>query len=119
MPFGFHLARDTLPSGVLRNGGFRSTLACFQLSLSCPCRLLHTFLSLRPARRSPRFRIRRSSSERRRDFNPPEQRAAQRTLRSRPPTDRTSRAISLSLIGLLTPVPPEILPVLLRSRTVL
>src|SRR4029450_7774457 len=27
-------------------------------------------------------------------------------LRSRPPTDRASRAISLSLIGLLTPVPP-------------
>ena len=35
----------------------------------------------RPARNYPRFRIRRSSSERRRDFNPPEQRAAQRTLR--------------------------------------
>jgi hypothetical protein len=32
-PFGFHLAMDTLPSGVLRNGGFRSTLACFQLPL--------------------------------------------------------------------------------------
>ena len=27
MPFGFHLAVDTLPSGVLRGGGFRSTLA--------------------------------------------------------------------------------------------
>jgi len=105
MPFGFHLTMDTLPSGVLRNDGFRFTLVCFRLSLSCPFRLLHTFLSLRPARRYPRVRIRRSSSVRQRDLNPPEQRAVQRTLRSRPPTDRASRAISLSLIGLLTPVP--------------
>src|SRR5215469_18094056 len=71
---------DTLPSGLLLIGGFRSTLICFQLSLSCPFRLLHTFLSLRPARHYPRLWIRRSSSERRRDLNPPEQRAAQHTL---------------------------------------
>src|ERR1700681_3671276 len=83
-PFGFHLTMDTLPSGVLLNGGFRSALICFQLSLSCPFRLLHTFLPLRPARRYPRFWIRRSSSERRRDLNPHEQRAAQHTLRNRP-----------------------------------
>src|SRR3954451_14196326 len=83
-PFRFHLAMDTLPSGVLLNGGFRSTLACVQLSLSCPFRLLHTFPSLRPARHYSRFWIRRSSSERRRDFNPREQRAAQHTLRSDP-----------------------------------
>ena len=85
MPFGFHLAMDTLPSGVPRNGGFRFTLACFRLSLSCPFRLLHTFLSLRPARRYSRFWIQRSSSERRRDFNPAEQHAAQRTLQASPP----------------------------------
>src|SRR3954447_15915500 len=84
-PFRIHLAMDTLPSGVLLNGGFRSTLACVQLSLSCPFRLLHTFPSLRPARHYSRFWIRRSSSERRRDFNPREQRAAQHTL-SRSPT---------------------------------
>ena len=36
--------------------------------------------SPRPARNYPRFWIQRSSFERRRDFNPPEQRAAQRTL---------------------------------------
>src|SRR3982750_2312445 len=71
---------DTLPSGVLLIGGFRSALACIRLSLSCPFRFLHTFLSLRPARHYPRFWIRRSSSERRRDFNPHEQRAAQHTL---------------------------------------
>src|ERR1700694_297633 len=90
-PFGFHLAMDTLPSGLLLNGGFRSALICFQLSLSCPFRLLHTFLSLRPARHYPRFWIRRSSSERRRDLNPHEQRAAQHTLRRSPTAPERSR----------------------------
>src|SRR4029077_19758471 len=41
-----------------------------RLSPSCPFRLLHTALLSRPARHYPRFRIRRSSSERRGDFNP-------------------------------------------------
>jgi hypothetical protein len=36
--------------------------------------------SPRPARNYPRFRIRRPSSGRRRDFNPPDHHAAQRTL---------------------------------------
>jgi hypothetical protein len=81
MPFGFHLAMDTLPSGKPQAGGSRSALACVRLSLSCPFKLLHTFLLLRPARHYPRVRIWRSSSERQRDFNPPDQRAAQRTLR--------------------------------------
>src|ERR1700733_1844485 len=40
-------------------------------------------------------------------------------LHSRPSTDRASLAISLWLIGLLTPLPPETLSVLLRSRIVL
>src|SRR6266705_748390 len=62
------------------SGGFRSVLACFRLSPSCPFRLLHTCHSPRPARYYPRFWIQRSSSERRRDFNPPEQRAAQRKV---------------------------------------
>ena len=61
--------------------GSRSALACFRLSLSCPFRLLHTCHLLRPARHYPRVRIQRPSFERRRDFNPPEQCAAQRTLR--------------------------------------
>ena len=60
-------------------------LGCIQLSLSCPFRLLHTFLTLRPARHYSRFWIRRSSSERRRDLNPPDLHAAQRTLRTHPP----------------------------------
>jgi len=42
------------------------------------------FLSLRPARHYPRFWIRRSSSERRRDLNPPDLGAAQRTVRVHP-----------------------------------
>src|SRR5260370_21538845 len=83
-PFRFHLTMDTLPSGVLIICGFRSASICFQLSLSCPFRLLHTFPSLRPARHYPRFWIRRSSSERRRDLNPHEQRAAQHTLQRSP-----------------------------------
>ena len=65
----------------LRSGGSRSALVCFRLSPSCPFRPLHTFHSSRPARNYPRFWIRRSSFERRRDLNPPDQRAAQRTLR--------------------------------------
>src|SRR4051812_24102807 len=90
MPFGFHLAMDTLPSGELQVLGFRSALACVRLSLSCPFKLLHTFHLPRPTRHYPRLRIQRSSFERRRDFNPPEQRAAQRTLRSDPtPPART------------------------------
>jgi hypothetical protein len=59
-------------------------LACLRLSPSCPKRLLHTFLSLRPARRYPRFWVRRSSSERRRDSNPPDLGAARRTDRIDP-----------------------------------
>ena len=44
---------------------------------------------------------------------------ALQVLHSRPSTDRASLATSLSLIGLLTPVHLETLPVLLRSRAVL
>jgi hypothetical protein len=69
----------------LQVGGFRSALACFRLSLSCPFRLLHTFHLLRPARGYPRVWIWHPSFGCQRDFNPPEQCAAQRTLRSVPP----------------------------------
>jgi hypothetical protein len=61
-------------------------LGCIRLSLSCPFRLHHTFLLLRPARHYPRFRIWHPSSGRQRDLNPPEQRAAQRTIRPSPPS---------------------------------
>src|SRR5271166_5700166 len=76
------------------------SLACLRLSPSCPKRPLHTFLSLRPARRYPRFWIRRSSSERRRDFNPPDLGAAQRTLRRLLTSARWSE-------GLATPSVPK------------
>jgi hypothetical protein len=82
---------DTLPSGEPQVGGFRSALARVRLSLACPFRLLHTFHLLRPARHYPRVRIWRSSFERQRDFNPPEQRAAQRTLRHSPTALNISR----------------------------
>ena len=56
-------------------------LGCIQLSPSCPFRRLHTFRFLRPARlRTPLSWIWRPSFERQRDFNPPEQRAAQRAF---------------------------------------
>ena len=55
-------------------------LGRLQLSPSCPVRLLHTSRFLRPTRNYPRFRIWRPSSGRQRDFNPPDQHAAQRTL---------------------------------------
>src|SRR3954468_9024214 len=100
MPFGFHLAMDTLPSGELQVLGFRSALACVRLSLSCPFKLLHTFHLPRPTRHYPRLRIQRSSFERRRDFNPPEQRAAQRTLRTlRRPPNQTWRTFLHNHIG--------------------
>ena len=57
----------------LRSGGFRSALVCFRLSPSCPFRLLHTYLSPGPRGITPRVRIWRSSFERQRDLNPPEQ----------------------------------------------
>src|SRR5665811_1264982 len=79
MPFGFHLAMDTLPSGNCKRW-LQVRLGCVRLSPSCPFRLLHTFLLSRPARNYPRLRIQRSSSERRGDFNPHDSRAAQRTL---------------------------------------
>ena|SRR5438309_2206531 len=55
-------------------------LGCIRLSSLCPFRLLHTFRFLRPATYYRRFWIQRSSSERRRDLNPPDQCAAQRKI---------------------------------------
>jgi hypothetical protein len=60
-------------------------LGCVQLSPSCPFRRLHTFRFLRPARLITLLDM-TPSFERQRDFNPPEQRAAQRTLLVMPTT---------------------------------
>ena len=89
-PFGFHLTVDTLPSAVQPNGGCRSALICCRLSPLCPFRFLHTFRLLCGHRGiTPACWIRRPSSGRRRDSNPPELLAAQRTpygpLRLPPP----------------------------------
>src|SRR5664280_2825790 len=54
MPFGFHLAVDTLPSGN-RKRWLQVRLGCLQLSPSCPFRLLHTFLSPGPRGITPAF----------------------------------------------------------------
>ena len=80
MPFGFHLAMDTLPSGVPQEDGSRPALAVSGFRLRARLGFSIPAFSPRPARHYPRFRIWRPSSERQRDFNPPEQRAAQRTL---------------------------------------
>src|SRR6266536_1997951 len=54
MPFGFHLAVDTLPSGN-RKRCLQVRLGSVQLSPSCPFRLLHTFLSPGPRGITPAF----------------------------------------------------------------
>src|SRR6266498_530479 len=54
MPFGFHLAVDTLPSGN-RKRWLQVRLGSVQLSPSCPFRLLHTFLSPGPRGITPAF----------------------------------------------------------------
>jgi hypothetical protein len=71
--------RTPCPPGIAERW-LQVRLGCVRLSSSCPFRLLHTFPSPRPARSYPRLWIRRSSFERRRDLNPPESRAAQRTI---------------------------------------
>jgi hypothetical protein len=54
MPFGFHLAMDTLPSGNCKRW-LQVSLGCIQLSPSCPFKLLHTFLSPGPRGITPTF----------------------------------------------------------------
>ena len=78
-------------------------LGCIQLSPSCPFRLLHTSSLLRPARHYSRLWIQRPSSGRRRDFNPPEQRAAQRTLRLLLTSARRSGGLSTTSVAEATP----------------
>jgi hypothetical protein len=77
-PFRPHLTMDALPSAVVLRW-LQVYLGCIRLSLSCPFRSLHTFL-LRPARHYPRLWIWSPSSGDQRDFNPPDQCAARRTL---------------------------------------
>ena len=78
------------------SGGFRSVLACIQLSPSCPFRRLHTLHFLRPARlRTPLLGYGAPHLSAKGTSTPPEQRAAQRTL----PVCRPTRSY--------TPKPPQ------------
>src|SRR5450755_4160720 len=52
MPFGFHLAMDTLPSGNCKRW-LQVRLGCVQLSPSCPFRLLHDRATARTKLRTP------------------------------------------------------------------
>src|SRR6185312_13280569 len=76
-PFGFQITPDTLSSSEI---------------------------SRWPARHYPRLWIQRPSSERRRDFNPPDSCAAQRTLRTSPPPQGAS-VLSALRLGPLGPFP--------------
>jgi hypothetical protein len=55
-PFGFPSQWTPCPPQTCRRW-LQVHLGCIRLSLSCRCRLLHTFLLLRPARNYPRFWI--------------------------------------------------------------
>ena len=68
---------------------------------SCPFRVL-LIHAPRPTRRYPRLWIWRPSSERQRDFNPPDLGAAQHTLRASPPPTRPG----LTLAGCPLRLPP-------------
>jgi len=63
----------------LQSGGCRSALAVSDFRLRARLGFSIPFPSSRPTRNYPRLWIQRSSFERRRDLNPPESRAAQRT----------------------------------------
>src|ERR1039458_4943327 len=78
---------DYSPILLLKPFGFRIT----------PDTLSSTEISRWPARHYPRLWIQRPSSERRRDFNPPDSCAAQRTLRSSPPLSGASVLSALRL----------------------
>ena len=86
MPFGFRLAADTLPSGC--PCGQNPTVGASpwlypSFPTSCPFRVRHGRVP-QPTRRYPRLWIRRPSSGRPRDLNPPDQNTAQHTLRDAP-----------------------------------
>src|SRR4051794_10101683 len=81
-PFGSRLAADTLPSGCpcgQSTAVGTSPWLCPSFPTSCPCRVRHGRVP-QPTRHYPRLWIGRPSSGRSRDFNPPDQDAAQHTL---------------------------------------
>src|SRR3954454_25201170 len=85
-PFGSRLAADTLPSGCPRGRNptvGASPWLCPSFPTSCPHRVRHG-RAPRPRRHYPRLWIHRPSSERSRDFNPPDQDAGQHTQLASP-----------------------------------
>src|SRR5512135_2511193 len=91
-PFGSRLAADTLPSGC--PCGRSATVGASpwlypSFPTSCPHRVLHGCVP-QPTRHYPRLWIGHPSSGRPRDLNPPDQNAAQHTLRACP-SPRTAR----------------------------
>src|SRR5512142_535689 len=85
-PFGSRLAADTLPSGC--PCGRSATVGASpwlypSFPTSCPQRVLHDCVP-QPTRHYPRLWIGHPSSGRPRDLNPPDQNAAQHTLRACP-----------------------------------
>src|SRR4051794_19766161 len=94
-PFGSRLAADTLPSGCpcgQSTAVGTSPWLCPSFPTSCPCRVRHGRVP-QPTRHYPRLWIGRPSSGRSRDFNPPDQDAAQHTLRA-PPTSAAAGPVS-------------------------
>ncbi len=116
-PFGPHLAMGALSSAV-PSWRLQVHLGCVRLSPACPSRRLHT-CHLRPARHYPRLWIRPPSPGGRRDFNPPDQRAAWRTIRplltsaprsgtlARPSVPRDTMQISRGKLDRLRRTPAE------------
>ena len=107
MPFGSRLTADTLPSGCPcgRNPTVgASPWPCPSFPTSCPCRVRHGRVP-QPTRHYPHLWIHRPSSERSRDFNPPDQNAAQHTLRGAPTPRRPSCRASLPSLGGTTAAP--------------
>src|SRR5438477_7487679 len=84
-PFGFQITPDTLSSSEI---------------------------SRWPARHYPRLWIQRPSSERRRDFNPPDSCAAQRTLRKLRPRSRPFPAVAASPVPSWADDPSSRVPIL-------
>ena len=103
MPFRFHLTVDTLPSGLLQSGGSRSVLAIssFRLRARLDVFIPSTLSGQRGY--EPRFWIWRPSFERQRDFNSPEQCAAQRTCPyCRQTRNKATEGRSQDLSGILS-----------------
>ena len=104
-PFGSRLAADTLPSGC--PCGQSATVGASpwlypSFPTACPHRVRHGRVP-QPTRHYPRLWIHRPSSGRLRDSNPPDQNAAQHTLRTCPPPQAARPVPRGSPVGISLP----------------